>query len=770
MAVNESRVDYTKLQTGELPDRIAARPDIIPYWNDKKGRFGNPDIGLYIAPATPDLSKEPIAEEVLSALTANPAKSFEWAKTWGKVVTAIGPSDLPKTTFYRATDKQRLSYHPLETSLIKQPAEFFGKENLEVGKGGFEILVNNSPTNIEGCLISIVHMIDQLIWERHCYLQGRNDSSPTANQYFYEIALSEVKDTGFNIRFVDEKKILEAGRKKASVRIYGSDACKTVPDVMGAADPVPRRLTDTPNKKSEISWQDIGRISAEKIEKEAQTPAVIFGITLGKEPHVGHLFLMTATEIVRAALDQKKSFCINNDTGPRVAQAIARFAIDENVTPKEAIRLWEQKRVTPEQIVSSYRNRDVNGVYAQVVDILTRGIHTPLAVNHERWERFLSQSGYNTIVVRSEAALTHNFSSLINTLNPTWFGSGFAYCRLGNGYVILEKGGQPSFLARTAEWGRSLRNEGHDGMVVVDSAIELQTSMKLLNALGIPSFQIPGVGISFEGNIASGTNGKSDTAESTYRKFCEGLSFNPHSENASRRFKNSVVHLIHTLPFVTPRWSDTCAESLYDFKNQDDVIRVLTKKAHLAEEFIKSLQENAHGENNPDVLPTKTVLDTISKRIPWKFDTVAHQALNFFKNPQTRSRKEEGNIIFETHKLVTNQEKEDQAIKLIAEAVLIGMNLKQAINYVCESFGSPLRYEKQKIDEFTNLKRMVEVIKEQGYSASEIPQHVLDYFRGQKFLITRPNPYYHLLNQPNIINDLSSEAINMTLIRAGYLL
>src|SRR5258708_5555507 len=86
------------------------------------------------------------------------------------------------------------------------------------------------------------------------------------------------------------------------------------------------------------------KVGKEKKEKiETQNPIILCSVTMGKELHAGHLFLLTIGEQMRSALGSKNPITlINNNTGPRAAGALCNVAQDQNISLEEAASLMNE--------------------------------------------------------------------------------------------------------------------------------------------------------------------------------------------------------------------------------------------------------------------------------------------------------------------------------------------------------------------------------------------------------------------------------------------
>ncbi|KKT64605.1 MAG: hypothetical protein UW58_C0039G0004 [Candidatus Collierbacteria bacterium GW2011_GWC2_44_30] len=79
------------------------------------------------------------------------------------------------------------------------------------------------------------------------------------------------------------------------------------------------KLSAKPAELSELT------VNKENETLQTENPLVVCCITLGKEPHLGHLFLLSIAEQTKSALGgDLPVVLINNNTGPRSGRADER--------------------------------------------------------------------------------------------------------------------------------------------------------------------------------------------------------------------------------------------------------------------------------------------------------------------------------------------------------------------------------------------------------------------------------------------------------------
>lgn len=78
--------------------------------------------------------------------------------------------------------------------------------------------------------------------------------------------------------------------------------------------------------------------SLEKENIKAVNPCITCCITMGKEPHAGHMFLLAIAEQTRGSSGSKLPIAIiNNNTGPRAAGAVLQIVESTGMSSNEVI-------------------------------------------------------------------------------------------------------------------------------------------------------------------------------------------------------------------------------------------------------------------------------------------------------------------------------------------------------------------------------------------------------------------------------------------------
>lgn len=312
--------------------------------------------------------------------------------------------------------------------------------------------------------------------------------------------------------------------------------------------------------------------SSEKENIKAVNPCVACCITMGKEPHAGHMFLIAIAEQIKTGSGSKLPIAIiNNNTGPRVAGAVMQIAESMGISTKEAIDKMDSGNYDLKTLVSAYRSRKTEDDMAeQVMDELSKSGKDVFSVIAKETSVILRKSGFETEIL-SESSLNKVAADQILDKNPTWNGSGFVPYLDNKRVIILQKSGNLTSsgslltsISAIADISKSDLMLLVDGMPDVGNVAYVLT--KTSNSVGL---QVPGAGISFNGRIASGTKGEALSIKDISNRFYE--------LRPDGNLKKATVFLTLTRPISFPTSNLNLAELIYDFKDNESLIRLLTK-------------------------------------------------------------------------------------------------------------------------------------------------------------------------------------------------
>ena len=313
------------------------------------------------------------------------------------------------------------------------------------------------------------------------------------------------------------------------------------------------------------------RESAEKVE--AVNPCVVCSVTLGKELHAGHLFLLSIGDQMQNALNSKLPVAlINNNTGPRAAGALVTVAQKQNISLEEGAVLMSSGEIDPSIIVTSYRARSEDEqLVTNAMELLSTGEYDIFASISQETDTILRVSGFNTQII-SESTLLQITINETKNINPAWEGTGFIPFNEDRRIVVLQKAGN---LTATGTLFTSLlslsRQLQPDLVVTVDSMPDSADATFVYTALPTSGTgtQISGAGVGFGGEVASGTRGEAFTIKEILNKFS--------SVRPDGNLRQAALYLTLTRPLSLPIDSSDIGDSFYDFKDNDSLVDLLIR-------------------------------------------------------------------------------------------------------------------------------------------------------------------------------------------------
>ncbi len=330
-----------------------------------------------------------------------------------------------------------------------------------------------------------------------------------------------------------------------------------------------------PNKKKEV----------EKLE--ARNPCVICCVTMGKQPHVGHLLLFTIAEQIRSGMDSKlPTLLINNNTGPRPAGALVAAANSFGLSLVEMAEAMEKKQLDVKTVVTSYRNRDEKSPDLETANrILVEGGFDIFAAVSEETEKVLKQGGYSLQIV-SEAQLVNVAGSKTKNLNYDWQETGFTPFFAQKRVVILEKSGNFTATGALVTSVREIVGGlDSDLAIIVDSQPDIGDVAFVQTEVDDPAIavQVLGTGVGFEGKISSGTKGEALTIKELTNRF---LTLRP-----GRSLKEAALFLTLTRPLYFADSQQNLKESFFNFENNEEMLDTFVSCSDEVLEFKKDLSE-----------------------------------------------------------------------------------------------------------------------------------------------------------------------------------
>lgn len=478
-----------------------------------------PEEALYLLIDTPLITLEQIANTVMAALQNVPVEySFKWAQMWGqtRVVFGKGPS-----VFAHEKSVKVRRYKKLETTSLIEPILLLS--NFPKNRP-YYITLNNLPSTLEGIVLQVERLVDELIW---CLgIEYRNQGLDPVEAYSQ--ALQNVSANGFDIYLQDQSELLEAHRQnpRLYVRIYGNKNNRgKVPNVIGAV--ATDGNYDRPEfKEPQFKILELPQVVRRESLDLPNADFLLFGICIAKQPHLGHMLLGAVVETARRSLNPDTPVILNaNDTGPRIAQMLARCAEEKAITIEEAAAIITNPETTSEQVQSWYQQRGAaqKPLVVEAEDLIRAGGFTMMNQALEYVDLFGKFLGSKSLSVVAESTIDRNYSP-VDTLNqPEWLGSGFSTTEINGKTYVLEANGLPSASSMRSACmliAASQMNRGNP--VYIDSDSSIQEAIQLLHEdTGIEANQFPGAAIGFGFSIGSGTEGNSINMRNLMAYFSE---------------------------------------------------------------------------------------------------------------------------------------------------------------------------------------------------------------------------------------------------------
>lgn len=478
---------------------------------ERKGRRDlNAGLGMFVAIDIETFGLEQITKGVLQQLKEKPSVGRIWAQDYGRVIAAVHPTKVG-TIELGEVGKETKSYVIVESTQLINP-----RDVSQVGGGKNLILLNDKPVTIEGLIVEVVHLVDEVVWEKSRRLDREGVSGAFA------LAVEEVIEEGIEILACGEDEILSLKKilgDSMGVRLYGSMVIKSVPKVMGAVI----FMESVESNPIDLSG-DVGSEKKFELERKGIEGNVSFGlgITLGKPLHVGHLLNLGLGELGRTLADGEQVRLFSNDTAPRVGLMLARLAEMRNEDVAIVADALRNGLVSVEEVVEAYRSREDledRGIEIEALLEVERGGGL-LRVVEEETEELIRAAGFENALIVRESEFVSVGDELVNAVAPSWNGMGFAVARTQRGVKVLKKNDK---LTATAKVGAFLTSACMElvGICLLDGEADSFEATDVMQSFGMNVDQMSGVGASIMGKVGSGTNGTLPTMKELVERFGE---------------------------------------------------------------------------------------------------------------------------------------------------------------------------------------------------------------------------------------------------------
>jgi len=566
---------------------------------------------------------------ILSLLMRNPAQSLEWSRHWGRTTVWVHPQ---KALSFRFTQDESLEEKLgvfISTENTINPILFL---NDHYNIGYFRILLNWCNVSLEGAILQIERMVDELVWCNFLKHKRQNQKCEFKSLNEIEIytnALSEVWENGVFIEYLLESKILDMKIKNMTlpIRIYGN-ILKTgnVPNIIGAVI-IPQ--SDMIDKKHEcqkiINGQKkeiISVIGKSQVQSKVYSTnsimdfnenriCVCVAITLAKKLHVGHLLLLGFADLIRRSTNSKYPLYLeSNDSGKRIFGLVARIVEKYNISVELAISLLIDGRYSPQEIDSCYKDRQEQGnIYQQIQTRLKHNEIGLLSVMEEKVQQDMEYYGFGRINIISDSKCLSEYNKIVASIACQWENNiGFKFVKYIEGrhkkMVVIEKQGVPMASAMRVAFINKILSDNRNSQssilpVFVDvdaSVVHASDLFKLMHKRNL--IQLEGVAVGFEMKIASGTSGNIMQTGYLYESFCKKFSKNNYPNLflsvitffLLTRYATAKAHKKHELSKGHP-----LEPSFYDYKNNQallDDFLLCTEELLAYSKLLRNIQKN----------------------------------------------------------------------------------------------------------------------------------------------------------------------------------
>ncbi len=483
-------------------------------------------------PASPP-SVHQVIYGALSVIRENLAVARHWSETWGHTKVLVHPDLSADFVFMPRISSFHKRGSKLSTRELINPRTLLeNDENI----GFFKLLLNERSMLIEGVILQVLRMLDELIWCRFWHL---SQTLEIDRDLAYGLACGEVQKFGVECCYVSERDILLIRDQNplTPLRLYGDIHKKgTIPFLIGGVINHDANIEGSP--QIHVDTDAVSHICARALTRNklltnpvvrlryrhtaeslsVNTP-VMCGITLAKQLHVGHFLLLSLGGLVRTCISSKHPLYLeSNDTGLRIERTVIRISKLTGRSSDETMLALSEEKINAAIIEYAYQTRHLTEVESDdaVVWVPKRPDHSLLFAMHQQVNTQLQVCGIAPTQIITDSWACHD-SSL-----PELSAHSLVLARLGFSYVITERSGRGKRLIvikhegkETASGARakaiqyvSRSAKGEKSVIYVDGDASIQDASVILEVNGISLSQLPGAAIGFCLEIASGTNSK----------------------------------------------------------------------------------------------------------------------------------------------------------------------------------------------------------------------------------------------------------------------
>lgn len=587
-------------------------------WNEKREKILSDvvyPLGIGIFLGSPCFNWHELVYGLIKFLRSDPARAFVWSQNWGRTNVVLGRFHFPQFAFLTRNSDEEKALIPISTEKLLDPVSLLTPE---FNRGCFKLLINHQFLSVEGAVLQIERMVDEMVWCAFLKLKEEMrvlgcDLEPGA---VYARALDLVWQGGVTINYVSEEYILRLKESNPllPVRVYGDKNKKQiVPHVIGAVIlPAETKAFSGDNYLIQELINQVfnGNNFSIAIKPFFSAPVLPFaelfvcaGITMGKLPHIGHLFLLAYADMIRMAMCPTTPLYVeSNDTGPRVAGMIAKMIETHQMPIFSALNLLHEGHYSVSDIENWYINRTCpSKIVDDIGRILDIGGYDVFSVLRRSFLDAIHRYGFCNVVVVSDSecrAELENF--FIDIPWSPWRDYGFYFTQHQKGNhiktILYRSFGMTTSSAARLSFVKKVlfRESGKTAIYVdIDQSIANATTA-LIDIEKQPVFQYQGTAVGFGLIIASGSESNTVPMEKLYEAFLDVQS----------RIKtiSSFIHVVKY--FLLTRYetakskktyqhrSEIIGPTFYDFKNHEALILDFNRCIGEYETFLTSLEQS----------------------------------------------------------------------------------------------------------------------------------------------------------------------------------
>lgn len=534
----------SELETGQ--EELLPREELLKtIWDEKREKLAErTDVTttLCIPIPEPQIDIQDTITEILDTLSEDPERSFNWSQNWGKTKVVLGKEKHTPIDFMQKGTIPYSNLIPISTTHNLSTPKF---ESEAQEKFKYNILLNHKPVTIEGAMLQIERMVDELVWVTSIQIR---DKLNIPHDEAYKMALNDIVESGVGYAYCNEDEILTLREKndQYAVRMYGNVNKKgKVPKVIGSVVPTDANIAiEKYHQPSILDFCNTEKTIDQELDfsKLSNEPYITFAMTIGKQPHMGHVLLMGVAETAREALGKNTPILMDaNDTGPRIVRTIATGSKLMGIEPNEVVTLLNERKISVQAFESWYQKRAIinkRELALVMSQIDLENVH--LYKQAEAIENLLHEIFDSKVPTILESTILDRSKEVTKLCTKGWENTGFAFYNDGKNVKILESDGiSTARTMRTAALITSSLSTKRGTPIYIDADSCVQDGLDLYEKItGHEGIQFMGAGLSKNLEIASGTKGNAISYDETYEILKEDLS--------PREILDSVKYLVNT--------------------------------------------------------------------------------------------------------------------------------------------------------------------------------------------------------------------------------